>query len=385
MVVLEYIWLDGDGLLRSKIRCDSSLSLRSHHRSPAAIPDWNYDGSSTGQADGSESEIILKPCAVYGRPYSRGSAVSSDGVLVLCDTWKRIWDSDKSNSRLVPALYNHRNAAVGIFDNSVIKNEQPWFGLEQEYFLKPRSCASLDEFSAQIQERSQLAEGQFYCGVGSGGIVCAERKLAEEHMHMCIVAGINISGINAEVAPSQWEFQVGPCVGIDAADQLWVARYLLIKTAEKYDFDVVFTPKLAAPSSDGGGVCVAVNGSGCHANFSTNTMRQPMGADGEYCSGDGIREDVMVIIDKLAARHGDHMAVYGLGNDMRMTGGCETSSYDKFSYGVGDRGASVRIPNDLLLNGCGYIEDRRPAANCDPYMVTSVLASTAILASTDAH
>jgi glutamine synthetase len=382
MVVLEYIWLDGDGGLRSKIRCDSTLSLR-HHKYPAAIPDWNFDGSSTGQADGSESEIILKPCAVYGRPYSRGSAVGSEGVLVLCDTWKRVWDSDKSNSRLVPALYNHRNAAVGIFDNSVIKNEQPWFGLEQEYFLKPRSCASMDEFSAQIQERSRLAEGQFYCGVGSGGIVCAERKLAEEHMQMCIVAGITISGINAEVAPSQWEFQVGPCVGIDAADQLWVARYLLIKTAEKYDFDVVFTPKLPTPFSYSGEDVrvMKVNGSGCHANFSTETMRNPV--DGIDCRDNAIREDVMVIIDKLAARHSDHMAVYGLGNDMRMTGGCETSSFDTFSYGVGDRGASVRIPNDLVLNGCGYIEDRRPGANCDPYMVTSVLASTAILDSAE--
>jgi glutamine synthetase len=375
MVVLEYIWLDSVGCLRSKIRCDNSVNVR--HRVPASFPDWNFDGSSTGQALGNDSEIILKPCAVYG-PYSRNGIIGA-GLLVLCDTWKRVWNSDRTTHHLVPAMYNHRQTAVEIFNNILVKNEQTWFGLEQEYFLKPRSCASMKDFSDHIQSQSRLNAGQFYCGVGTVGIASAERKLVEEHMQLCLLAGINISGINAEVAPSQWEFQVGPCVGIDAADQLWVARYLLIKTAEKYDFEVVFTPKLVG-SGEYGNDC-AVNGSGCHTNFSTETMRNCQ--DEPNCRENGIREDIMVIMDRLSARHNDHMMVYGLGNNARMTGGCETSSYDQFSYGVGDRGASVRIPTDLLINGCGYIEDRRPAANCDPYMVTSILASTAILGVAD--
>ena len=59
-------------------------------------------------------------------------------------------------------------------------------------------------------------------------------------------------------------------------------------------------------------------------------------------------------------------ARYGEGNEKRLTGACETADINTFSYGVADRGCSVRIPRDTAAEGCGYLEDRRPASNVDP-------------------
>jgi len=235
---------------------------------------------------------------------------------------------------------------------------------------------------------------------------------------------------NAEVAPSQWEFQIGPCEGIDAADQLWAARYLLVKMAGEYGYEVLFDPKLKTVS-DGDHIAdlldiqnthddsslsededdvtsmPSVNGSGCHTNFSTKTMRTcptktrtVCGSESRYNSSqqtevveknpsaierrpNGVSDYIMKAIECLENVHEEHMMVYGKGNEARMTGNCETARYDKFTYGVGDRGVSVRIPVDVFLNGYGYIEDRRPAANADPYLVTSFIARTVAPAATN--
>ena len=331
----EYIWIGGNNELRSKCRvmneCDKD--------SVSFYPDWNYDGSSTGQAIGSDSEVIMKPRAVFKCPFRKG-----DNRMILCDTYLPNGE---------PHITNHRAGAVEIFDKK--PDEEPWFGLEQEYFLvdfrtgKPLGC-----------EYSIPAQGPFYCGVGGGNAL--GRDIVEDHLEKCLYAGLRICGINTEVAPAQWEFQIGPSLGIESGDHLWMARYILNRVCEKYGVRLDLTPKLIKE----------INGSGCHANFSTKGMRE---GTAEKTGLELIDEAIM----KLSKKHLEHMMIYGEGNKERMTGHHETASYDEFSFGRANRGRSVRIGNDTISNKKGYFEDRRPASNCNPYLVTAKIFETCCL------
>lgn len=330
----EYIWIGGNNELRSKCRV---LDLPNNFE----LPDWNYDGSSTGQAVGSDSEIIMKPRATYPCPFRKGV-----NVLVLCDTY---YPSGQPHST------NNRAKAVNIFSQKIY--EHPWFGLEQEYFLIDLETGKPLGFKGDEVPK----QGQYYCSVGAANAL--GRKLVEEHLEACLFAGLKISGINAEVAPGQWEYQIGPCEGIDAGDQLWVARYIMERLSEKYGYKIDLSPKP---------IKTDINGSGCHCNFSTQNMRE----------GDIKKHGLEYIEDalvKLSLKHKEHMLVYGDGNQDRMTGHHETAKYDEFSFGRANRGSSVRIPNDTILNKMGYFEDRRPAANADPYLVTSIIYETTCL------
>lgn len=323
MSILEYIWFGGNNELRSKTRVITDVSINSIQD----IPLWNYDGSSTNQADSnSNTEVILKPCAIYKDPLRNSNTYNN--LLVLCETYDEKGD---------PLETNNRYYADKIFE--LCKEEEPWFGLEQEFFILPNS-----NITNNIQKTTK-----HYCGTILNYI---DRIIMEEHLQACLKSGLKICGINAEVSIHQWEFQIGPCVGIQASDELIIARFLLERIAEKHERVICYNPKLQED----------INGSGCHTNFSTKSMRNNNGL-----------AVILGFMKKLEEKHEEHIKYYGENNEKRLTGLYETSSYYKFTYGVGTRNTSVRIGNQTYKEKRGYFEDRRPAANMDPYLVTSSL------------
>jgi glutamine synthetase len=318
MKVAEYIWLDVDNKFCSKIKVIKAIN---------EINEWNYDGSSTGQATTISSEIILKPVKTFINPFL-------DGYLIICATYD-INDNPLPN--------NHFHKAKEIFDKNL--NEKPWFGLEQEYFFS-KSNGYLGHDTIFQNER-------YYCSPINQDQLGVD--ISTKHLEYCIKAGINISGINAEVVSGQWEFQIGPCEGIEAGHHMMAARYLLERISIKENIYIDYKPK---PISN-------MNGSGCHINFSTQKMREENGLD-----------IIMEAIKKLENNHSYHMENYGKDNNKRMTGKHETASFDKFSWGVGTRNTSIRIGNDTFKNKKGYFEDRRPASNIDSYLATSIIFNT---------
>jgi len=261
--------------------------------------------------------------------------------LVMCDCYD-------SNGKPIPT--NTRYHCAQVMEQA--KDLEPWFGVEQEYFLMKTSDNKPIGFPKQGYAAPQ---GPYYCGVGAENAF--GRDVADAHWRACVYAGIKISGINGEVAPGQWEFQVGPAVGMEEGDMLWMARYILGRVAEAAGVKVNIEPKPVKGDW---------NGSGCHTNFSTKAMRE----------NGGFQKAILPAMDKLKGKHAEHIAVYGQGNDQRLTGHHETASIKEFSYGVGNRGCSARIGNDTVNDGKGYFEDRRPASNMDPYLVTMMMVST---------
>ena len=326
---VEYVWLDSNNELRGKTK----IFPNSVFHSMTDLPIWNYDGSSTGQTTGTHSEIIIKPQKMYNNPFDE------TGKIVLCDTY---WPDG------TPHPTNSRFRANEIFMKGL--HLHPWFGLEQEFFIIDLRTKMPLGFPKLGYPEPQ---GPYYCGVGAGRAY--GRTFFEEAEYNCLKAGVKLTGKNFEVAPGQLEFQVFG-EGLQVADDVMMLRYILSRTGEKYGLGIDFSPKPV--SGDW-------NGSGCHTNFSYSLMRE----DGGY-------DYIMRAIKNLENRHEHHIKEYGVGNEERLTGKHETAPITEFRYGVGDRGASIRIPSQVEKDRCGYIEDRRPAANCDPYLVTSMIFDT---------
>jgi len=336
-VQAEYVWIGGSG---HDLRCKTRTLDIPEVKSLDDLPIWNYDGSSTSQAPGKDSEVYLKPVAIYPDPFRRGN-----NVLVMCEACL-------PDGKLTPIPSNTRNACAKSMERA--KDSKPWFGIEQEYTLFEQDGTTplgwpLGGFPGP--------QGPYYCSVGTENAF--GRRVVEAHYRACMYAGIKIAGCNAEVLPGQWEYQIGPCEGIESGDQVWMARYLMHRVCEEFGVIVSFDPK---PKSGDW------NGSGAHTNYSTLKMRQ-----------DGGFAEIIAAIEKLGKKHNEHIAIYGKGNERRLTGAHETAPITKFSYGVADRGSSIRIPRQAKLEGKGYFEDRRPAANMDPYLVTGKIVQTTIL------
>jgi len=327
----EYIWMDGHKPTE-KLRSKTKI-LNEKVNSINGLPIWGFDGSSTMQAVGNDSDCMLKPVKYIPDPIRGG-----DNIIVLCEVLNADGTIHKTNTRAKLREFAEKYS-----------EEEPWFGIEQEYTLfrgiKPLGWPD-NGFPAP--------QGGYYCGVGADEVF--GRPIVEAHMDACLAAGLEMSGINAEVMPAQWEFQVGPLGALEVADQTWLARWLLYRIGEDYKVSATLHPKPV--SGDW-------NGAGAHTNFSTKTMR----ADG------GIKV-IEEACKKLSKKHAEHMAVYGAHNEERMTGLHETCKIDEFRYGVSDRGASVRIPLLTAKDGKGYLEDRRPSANMDPYLVCAKMIET---------
>lgn len=327
---LEYIWLDGykpTQSLRSKTKIESDFEGTLEE-----CPMWSFDGSSTQQAPGGSSDCLLKPVAIFPDPTRLG-----DGYLVICEVMSADGTPHPSNGR----------ATIEDDDNDF------WFGFEQEYFLwNPETSLPLG-FPANGYPSPQ---GQYYCSVGAKNSF--GREIVEEHLEICLQAGLNVEGINAEVAAGQWEFQIFAKGAKAAGDQIWAARYLLDRLGEKYGVAIEYHCKPLGNTD--------WNGSGMHANFSNSILRTA-----------NSKATFDTICDAFAPVIKEHIEVYGADNHLRLTGKHETQSIDQFSYGVSDRGASIRIPVVVVQKGwSGYLEDRRPNSAADPYKVASRIIKT---------
>jgi len=329
MVKAEYIWIDGT---KPTPQLRSKTKILYDDDEP---PIWGFDGSSTNQADGDDSDCVLNPVFVCKDPIREG-----ENLLVLCEVLNTNMSPHESNTRrgCVAACQEHRE-------------KEPLFGMEQEYTLykdgRPLGFPKSGYPGPQ---------GPYYCAVGA--TKAYGRTIVERHLEACLQAGLRMSGINAEVMPGQWEFQIGPVDGIRVADHIWMARWLLERIAEDYDVDVSYAAKPIKGDW---------NGAGCHTNFSTNEMRDMAGEGYSY---------IIAAAGSLGKNTAAHIKNYGVGVEERLTGDHETCAHNEFRYGISDRGASVRIPWQVAQDRKGYLEDRRPNANCDPYVVARLIIQT---------
>jgi glutamine synthetase len=319
-----------DGCTPTQIRSKTKI-VKSFGRDGGEAPIWGFDGSSTEQAKGSDSDCVLKPVRIYPNSLEDSDYAS----IVLCEVWNVDDTPHKTNTR--------RLLEETITD--IEDDIDEWVGFEQEYTLYengwPYGWPMLEEPEPQ---------GDYYCGRNIG------ENIMKEHTDACIEAGLSICGTNAEVMLGQWEYQIGAGGSMHMSDDLWVARWLMERICEKHGLEVILDPK-PIPGD--------WNGAGCHTNFST-----------KYTRGHGGDEFIFKACMDLEKVHEEHMKEYGEGNERRLTGLHETQAIDTFSWGVSDRGASIRIPWQVDKDKCGYLEDRRPSSNCDPYKVSKKLIET---------
>ncbi len=343
MYQVTYIWIDGTvptKKLRSKTRI---LQLPKTISGLSDFPDWGFDGSSTYQAQGTNSDLILRPAAFVKNP------LLESGYLLLCEVL---------NPDNTPHSTNSRAQLRAVMELPQVHEQDPWIGFEQEYTLFKGSRPLGWPKDGGYPE----PQGPFYCGIGADEVF--GRDLVTIHTQACIDADLMIFGINAEVMPGQWEFQIGyrgikdeSADPITVSDHLWLARWLLYRIGEDFGISATLNPKPIKGDW---------NGAGKHTNFSTQKTREP---------GSGLQA-IEAAVERLAKTHDKHIKVYGHNLENRLTGQHETAHISNFSAGISDRAASIRIPLSVKEAGYGYFEDRRPGANADPYEVSQVILET---------
>lgn len=337
---LEYVWLDGGEHtgMRTKtkyIKSDRNLDIDD-------IPEWGFDGSSTNQAEVSNSDMVLKPRKLYM------SSENPQRGYVLCEVY---------NTKGNPHISNTRSDLLKIVDKNEDANSI-LFGVEQEYiFINPKNQQPYlwptrwDEEEKIEKTMFPGPQGRYYCGTGN---FIRGKDIVREHARRCIDLGLTLTGTNAEVMLSQWEYQLGPNTALDVADDLWMARFLYDQLAEENDFAVEYYPKLFKDNDSWAGT-------GCHINFSTPTLRD----------NDDNKRYIDDLLVGISEDHKKHIKVYGIGNENRLTGKNETCHIDTFEWGDSDRTTAIRIPHNK-----NYLEDRRPGGNIDPYeAIASLLDS----------
>ena len=339
LVSAIYIWLDAKQNLRDK---EWSIYMNDRYR-VGHLPQWKFDGSSTGQAIGEFSDVFICPVYVCKNPFRKNDR---ENILVLCETYNPNETRHKTNLR-----YRLKELM------EKYKEHEPWAGFEQEWFV------TLDGQPIGASFRDLVPQGPYFCSVGIDVNFGGEIK--DEHYNLCLDAGLSIAGTNTEVAPGQHEFQIGPIKreacpkdALTTCDELIIARWLLHKIAASYGLGVSFDPKPMEGDW---------NGSGCHTNFSIKEMREK----------DGIQK-IYEAAERLKINHSQNIQAYGEGNEQRLSGQHETSSIDVCDIGIGDRGKAIRIPTDVAREGRGYMEIRQPAANCSPYLVLTAIIETVL-------
>lgn len=328
-LLATYIWKDSNNTARCKVKV-----ITHKINSLDDLPIWNFDGSSTNQAKGKFSDIFLKPVRTYKDPFRGGKH-----ILVLCECWEDQKTPHKTNTRrlLVDLMDKHGSL-------------EPLCGIEQEFVLFDKQTKLPYQWNS-YDNPGNGPQGPYYCGVG--GENAFGREISDRHLELCLKADIMIYGTNAEVMPSQWEFQIGTCDPLRCADDITVAMYILRRVTEEFGCYVNIHPKP---------VLGDWNGSGAHTNFSTKAMRE-----------EGGLKVIEETVAKFQPYQNECIRNYGEFNEMRLTGKYETADINEFFWGEGHRGASIRIPKQCAIDGKGYFEDRRPASNCDHYLVLGTI------------
>lgn len=333
------------------------------------LPIWNYDGSSTYQAEGSNSDIYLYPKAIFKDPFLQGN-----NKLVMCETYK--FNKQPTDSNL-------RHLCVDVMNKAA--DQHPWFGIEQEYTLLDRDLHPFGWPKGGYPG----PQGPYYCGVGANRVF--GRDIVESHYRACLYAGIKICGTNAEVMPGQWEYQVGPCEGITMGDELWISRYILHRVAEEFGVVISLDPK-PIPGD--------WNGAGCHTNFSTlvsfsfsnskktllhilgrYSVSTPIVSIFPYCYQQAMRQEngikaIEEAIDKFSKTHEKHIKAYdpkkGKDNERRLTGFHETSSIHNFSAGKLSARFHANYASVFLANN-NYIHLLVPLKSIRILMMTHII------------
>ncbi|GAX81512.1 hypothetical protein CEUSTIGMA_g8940.t1 [Chlamydomonas eustigma] len=347
-ILVEYVWLGSSGSdLRSKSRVFDTRPSSVDDVPMIAVDGGSYDQHPEGQ------EVFLKPRKLFRDPFRAG-----DHLLVLCDSFKTNVNSSLRNQNssctLEPSNSNSRAPCEETLNQA--SAHLPIFAAEQEYCILASSTvpsstpawpyAHLPDPCKPYMSVPGLSEANKLKTYASG------RHLAERHLQACLHAGIKITETSQRTSPAArlWSYKLGPLLGVDLADQLWMSRFILLRLSEEEGLSVSFDP-------------TAVGGAGarCNMKYSTSETRNPGG--GLSC--------IQLHLELLESAHLLHLLAYSKG--------CVSSRSLGFEVGVGgSKEPTLVVPSKTLILKAGHYVDQRPPSNVDPYLAIMVLVSTTL-------